>query len=125
MIEANELRLRNWVLYKGHFLQVDSLLEYTINIEIDVTIGINYADLQPIPLTPELLLDIGFEEKHGDYQFGDFKIYSGHHEFWFWYKTITNTTKEVELKFLHQLQNLYFNLKGEELKIQFPINSLL
>lgn len=84
--------------------------------------------LEPIPLTPELLIKCGFckisEETmshpaiyHKTYiriiVENNFDIQERGSE-WFWIEG--NTI--VELKHLHQLQNLYYSLTNEEIKIE-------
>jgi len=106
MILTNELRIGNWVL-SDRPIQIKSL-----------TYQLPELLYIPIRLTPEILERCGFEPFNADYRKGNFKIYSGHHEFFFWYNDFEeNETGEVKLNYLHQLQNLYFTLTGNELEI--------
>lgn len=115
MIKANELRLGNWVdLFDsetGHnFVQATYSL---LNAE-------NFID--PIPLTPEILERCGFNFDEvqmnipgHDYEFvfdKDGLKYGYHGEDGF-----IRETRQPML-YLHQLQNLYFALTGEELEIK-------
>lgn len=80
-----------------------------------------------IPLTEEWLLKFGFEkfiyepikgeeEKCEEYCKGKLSIVDWGRGFIM--SNSFNFTLRIELKYVHQLQNLYFALTGEELKIQ-------
>jgi hypothetical protein len=67
----------------------------------------------PIPITPEILVKAGFGEnghffniRHLEYTLISNRM---------WYKT---KIIDKPLKYVHQLQNLYFALTGEELPIE-------
>ena len=84
---------------------------------------------EPIPLTEEWLLKFGFEEQEHDFvsrYFGnDERIFlnKDNSHFNIFYKqdntdeTIEVILLSIQLKNVHQLQNLYFALTGEELTI--------
>src|SRR5690606_20711074 len=79
------------------------------------------SELKPIPLTEEILLKCGFE-KHGNfYYIKSFKsIYISRP----WLEANHLLLKTLggecisKVKHLHQLQNLYFALCGEELEVK-------
>jgi len=64
---------------------------------------------EPIPLTEEILLKCGFKKRN------DCEGY------WLngilFYKEIMSENQKTKIKYLHQLQNLYWCLVGEELEI--------
>jgi hypothetical protein len=82
-------------------------------------------DLQPIPLTEEWLIKFGFsrEVKVGSEMGTDgveFRVYhfdvltfNTNHGWWYKVQRINDTP----LEYVHQLQNLYFALTGEELTL--------
>ena len=72
--------------------------------------GSRDIDCEPIPLTEEWLVKFGFEIHIVEMVFGNFylKINGDHFEYY--------CNNRVELKYVHQLQNLYHALMGEELK---------
>ena len=74
-----------------------------------------YEDLEPIPLNKEWLLKFGFE-KDNELNFVkfSFKVH-----FWSNYNSYMYgwIGGNIEIKYVHQLQNLYFALTGEELTI--------
>ena len=74
MIQANELRLGNYLLHNGKIVIVDEILFNGINLTHEGE-EYKYKDLKPIELTEEILLKCGFE-KYGDfwYVLGDIKI---------------------------------------------------
>jgi hypothetical protein len=129
-MNKTELRLGNWV-------QSSSNKEYQINLSWyecckDSTEGRNIQfDTFPIPLTKEWLIKLGFKkvEDLGDmiyYQVNEGKRGYGvqyNHEEWVFYLYTGNDTTpliydDIIFQSVHQLQNLYFALTGEELNKQ-------
>jgi hypothetical protein len=113
MIAANELRIGNWYVNQwGEYLQVDADLFGSDNLE-------SYPI--PIPLTPEILEKCGFEKdnssKYGGYLIGigeGEKIRIVNDESIGWHYPLNGYRRPIT-NYLHQLQNLYFALTGEEL----------
>ena len=73
-----------------------------------------YEDLEPIPLTEEWLLRLGFESTN-TYYFSKCNLHlqgdiRGFH-------LVISRIDGIKVKYVHQLQNLYFALTGEELTI--------
>jgi hypothetical protein len=134
-MKATELRIGNHI--SGHFnynedgepmwieckvLALDSvdLTEHEIWVEAN---GFNetYYDFKGIPLTEEWMLKFGFEKINGNYEKGmillhgnlktgtiDFLLHEPH----------SGKLHLTILDYVHQLQNLYFALTGEELIIR-------
>lgn len=130
-MEANELRLGNLCEY---FIQDNVEKDYWVKNKIDI------QDLElclkekeyfnklyrPIPLTPEILSRCGFKRNGGEYSMeleyppiktvfnfpfnkgfmGDHSVYLDFERRW-----------DTKHQYLHQLQNLYFTLTGEELTV--------
>ena len=111
MIRANDLRVGNWVN-----------VDYTSGLkprQIEAKVlndKLYLGAIQPIPLTEEILLKCGFKKVNKIFyrkgaltieiqSFGHFRISLDK-------KMLCN------VKHLHQLQNLYFALTNEELKIE-------
>lgn len=111
MIKANELRIGNWLLCA----EVDVPFQWQASDFEEV----NNSKARPIPLTHKILEQCGFKESRQtfftwytrrltDSQFRlDYSDETTYH--WVQSNTI------VELNYLHQLQNLYFAITGEEL----------
>ena len=104
MIKANELRIGNKLQdSNGHYYEVD----HGLISQICVVSG---DDFYGIPLTPEILEKAGFVKSDGEFGWWlSKKVISG-----FYY----DNTFITRIKSLHQLQNLYFALTGEELPIE-------
>ncbi len=122
-MKANELRIGNYVQNEGRVIMVTHLANE------DYWSG-DDGDVEPIPLTPEWLERFGFECKESSScKLWHIGINDVTHDYLFdltwlikpelinvpdfpFYKNGRHTIYSV-----HQLQNLYFALTGEELKI--------
>jgi hypothetical protein len=117
MIDINELRLGNWVDNVGDKEYVTAL---AVNfLATNGQIGIDIEKVYPIPLTPDILEKCGFrymEELNGLHYKGHvvFKTISGD-----WIIDIERKGLLINIYTLHQLQNLYFALTGDELQINW------
>jgi len=126
-MKANELRINNALLYDGEVKIVSSIhSDDTIRFydKEKGSIGcfkIRNKLIQPIPLTEEWLLRFCFKkvryEKYAHEKLDKLKAYphvikDGYGFYIQGAYTLPN------IKYVHQLQNLYFALTGEELKIQ-------
>jgi hypothetical protein len=110
-MNASELRLGNWVDPKFP-MQVISIYkdEILCNFEGNEADPWDFApkDLDGIPLTDEWLANFGFKKE-------------GMHQLWMSVDFWVQETKVgffyngIEIKHVHQLQNLYFALTGKEL----------
>lgn len=127
---ANELRIGNWV--EDNAIVIGSKITQINNITNEDQSCIL---LKPIPLTEEWLLKFGFErdiyhcpENNFDMKDGwsflieDLGIYIKFHEDFSF--SIYDESDDIGLlikdpEHVHQLQNLYFALTGEELKIKY------
>lgn len=129
MIDAKELRIGNWVIDRytlsgdERFTQVVSLYHWKGNGSINASTDTDYY---PIPLTTEILLGAGFEEKNKNSWFPywqiehtriivkyTFKISTMGEDEWRWIEGNVN----IPFYYVHQLQNLYFCITGTELNI--------
>jgi len=77
---------------------------------------------EPIPLTPEVLLSAGFEIVCNVFCYDNFRLIKKYlnpkNEYKFvLYPFVDFIGGDVEIKYVHQLQNLYFVLTGTELEI--------
>jgi hypothetical protein len=103
-------------------LDVSGIGDYPIYVYSDEDIE-HFSDFEPIPLTEEWLLKFGFEVSGGEISYNKNKlsiyygdtILSGKNGRTYWNSW---TILEESPKYVHQLQNLYFALTGEELKQQ-------
>jgi hypothetical protein len=126
MIQANELRIGNWVMHPNGDVKISA-----------EDIGSKYSldACNPIPLTPEIFEKAGFEKETPDDKYGvvykkdkfNFIIRRvnfgmiGKDDFGWSFELSDETnwaTIVSKLQSLHQLQNLYFALTNTELNIQ-------
>jgi hypothetical protein len=121
---ANELRIGNWIYNsKGGPSKINEIkrhpsgerdFAHIVTFQGLGSFGGYVEDFRPIPLTPEILEKCGWEEYAiGYYRLDEFYIYydnSGLNVYRF-------RDYPVTVKYLHQLQNLYFALTGTELNI--------
>jgi hypothetical protein len=90
--------------------------------------GKSICQVKPIPLTEEWLWRFGFANNINGFPEIDldekrglsitFKKTVDTHIVWFAEKDIIEYTEITTLKYVHQLQNLYFALTGKELEIK-------
>ena len=119
MIKAQELRLGNWVLF-----DVEEVYEQITARRIGFISQANSKGhihpFKPIPLTEDILLKCGFDKSSdGEHffigHFGFCLVYDGH-DFCMKPRIIDDLVIAYS-RHLHQLQNLYHALTGEELQI--------
>ena len=119
-MKASELRIGNSIMQDDDFVFVTWWrLELMVN---------NKLEYKPIPLTQEWLVKLGFDKLENDiptyfkcfgnlieddYEFS-FNIYVDSEQNYF----ITVFGRKIIIKYIHQLQNLYFALTEEELTIK-------
>lgn len=134
VIEIKSLRIGNLLIYNGDLIHVTSL-SLDIDDEYEETIGFcKYGetsnehggwnrslclDLSPIQLTPEWLERLGFTKDDDEVDQKTGRTVEGRwrHEGYLEWPGLYYLP-DYELKHLHQLQNLYFALTGEELPIK-------
>lgn len=125
-MKAQELRIGNWVVNVDEYWEVRLVDFNSMYIE-------KSCPFKPIPITEDILLKCGFVED-GDYfkkgmldMFYCFKYYEHLNGYYFYiqysdspFEWDDNTFYPVSCtyKHLHQLQNLYFTLTGQELTIK-------
>lgn len=125
MIKANEVRIGIWLQYqksKPFKVTTDLLMDHRFWEDID-------QNIEPIPLTPEWLercgLELRKEDKIWQIQVGNTSYLEIEAEEPFMCGVTPETWRDIcpiyiwnEIKHVHQLQNLYFALTGEELTIK-------
>lgn len=144
MIQANELRIGNWIRYKEIptiVLGINALDQKYLDPDGDIY---DLKQCYPIPLTEEILLKCRFRwsdpltlycldeadticdsEDFKNEEDGDGQLYSVHFYHDGEHLIVENSNENGEygnmrfgkIKHLHQLQNLYFALTGKELEV--------
>jgi hypothetical protein len=129
-MKSNELRIGNQIKYHDKIITVAGIVRNTIYYEskelcFDGNIG-DYNPFEPIPLTEDWLLKAGFEVVY-DSEFTKRLDFIKDNRFDFFINKQNETISGIrfkgntffnEVKHVHQLQNLYFALTGNELKIK-------
>lgn len=122
MIQAHELRIGNYVLLPDRKdpVIVDQILRYEITV-LETGRFFNLKHVEPIALTTEWLTKFGFDliesrKTKNTYKSKDcaFPVYFFSDGVF----SMLNPKWDVVLTYVHQLQNLYFALTGEDLKIR-------
>ena len=126
-MKANELRVGNHI-QNGIVVEIKhtvSRIKYLYLGKEERYCFNDYADLIPIPLTEEWLVKSGFEKVDDSFFLKGFEVWQtdcgnekGNEYVGFFYPLRDRGMMDLEIKFIHQLQNLYFALTGEELKIK-------
>ena len=124
-MKANELRIWNLVKYRGENWRISSIFDNGIIqlVRFKIYKAANISEIEPISLTEEWLLKFGFKKRKNRHLFHwENKIvvseYKDEFENFFYPKTGYDIRFSNEIKYVHQLQNLYFALIQEELKIK-------
>jgi hypothetical protein len=117
-MKATELRIGNWVRLNVRPIekyQVTQILEKGVNCG---DVGFLYDVAEPIPLTEEWLERFGIMQNTW-FEDGSYMIKEDRGFGWEMYVRNAVKTKRISFayfKHVHQLQNLYFALTGEELQ---------
>ena len=141
MIDAKSLRIGNWIKRNssGNYQQVKEVLTTCVFLQNEPPLNINkhmtipVKNISPIPLDPDILEKAGFV-KYDDSD-NDYTVYGNSHDdsdFFLqldWRRKTDGYTPlikcgeyeiiGVNIKYVHQLQNLFYSLTGKELEINF------
>lgn len=137
MIQANELRIGNWVMTKNSKYRPESVGKIACITQIDSertfeeikgtvslyliedkwkdTYGQWLIYIEPIPITEEWLLKFGFTESETDLRKGN--IIVRFRDNGSLIITIIDMLVLPKCKYIHELQNLYFALHKQELEL--------
>lgn len=133
-MDIKELRVGNIVRLKDHFVGGNVMVtgimkdKLTAVNSVGTNIGtINIMYLEPIPITEEILLKIGFNKGQGN-GYASYKInpYDGHIIEVAIYESgidvfiqyICGACHLRTIKHLHELQNIVFAITGKELEVE-------
>lgn len=133
MIQANELRLNNYLHLDGAIYQINEIYNRLQCVELKrknqsnpnlneyEECDLDCENLEPIELTEKIILSCGFKERKSIFGYWIYEI-----EF----QNTVFSVEEVDLglcyfyvgnthvsqtRYVHELQNLYFAITGEEL----------
>lgn len=141
-MDARELRVGNYVRLAEDFkfvetkapagtvCKVEAIKRNSLYLECKAGDGVCYSEVpvsmvEPIPLTEESLLECGFTKEYDSFCYGIELSYGR-----YLYNDGVNDNKlfasinsaeyplsRIPIAYLHQLQNVYFALTGEELQV--------
>ena len=126
MIEAKELRIGNLIYIGGDYEPIYRLgnkrFWSLLGDKVSNKEGFRYKYANPIPITEDWLLKFGFVHKGGNgykaptnTEYWHFSLGNGFiPSIWLSRTIVSDGYKGC--KYIHQLQNLYFALTGDELK---------
>jgi hypothetical protein len=127
-MKANELRIGNLVFYhivdkldeRKEWDEVSPIdIQDLANIEHDNEIGKTESEYNPIPLTEEWLLKSGFERSGDDLLFDiNTMFFVSYNDDEFVHLKSNHLEIIASIKYVHELQNLYFALTNNELIIR-------
>lgn len=113
-MEVNELRVGNIISALG---KTETIVTY-INSDDNMIGSTDFADrpiedFHPIPITEEWLLKFGYRDIGEGWFMHDVNII----QYNFKTKIVNPMILGIKIEHIHQLQNLYFSLTGQELTI--------
>lgn len=115
-MKAKELRIGNSINYNGIICKVEAITNEYVSIsgyEENRFTPIKIEDIKDEPITEEWLLDFGFEKRKVDFpsfQLNGIQINCINGKW-------QDYASQRGLPHIHELQNLYFAMTGEELTI--------
>lgn len=132
-MKVNDLRIGNWIKYEDKLVQVVQLSSLMILCQRDENqflVNCSPKVFQPIELTEEVLLNIGFEKINDCYVLQNEYICLAYYKDSFRQELVAgvkrkgkclchiNELKNYDIKYLHELQNAYYLLTNEELEVK-------
>lgn len=129
-MKATELRIGNAVILLGKVSKVDELTRDAleeIEIVVESGFGLHYgnSDISPVKINKTNLKKLGFnKDRFGNMSIGIWCLYQMDEKGW-WFnirdKRDNSLTGFARIKFIHQLQNLYFSVTGKELEFKSAV----
>jgi hypothetical protein len=116
MIEARELKIGNWVSFEDHLIKQQRIVFLSEKADLSM--------VEPIPLTEDWLLRFGFDYVRGEEYHnkrineGAFHLKRVGDAFNHWYFYHKDKMITTNIRFVHQLQNIFFAMKSEELELK-------
>lgn len=124
-MKSTDLRIGNWVI--NHLAEPDDNPQMVYDVLYDsintmTSEGVPYDMVSPIPLTESILVKCGFKTIPETLKFKEYKnrnveihLFEGSIK---WAGIdINEESLRIDVKFVHELQNLFLSLYGEELTI--------
>jgi len=117
-MEAHELRI-------GNYFKVYQTEEKVYDIFYDTDEGVRFINdynisiIEPIPLTEEWLLKSGADKvDNTEFTINRFRLkYQDVYKFWYVTDLIDHTAYITKIEYVHEYQNMFFALNGDDLKL--------
>lgn len=121
MITPSELRTGNLIIFKSTDT-IEAVLDIeTANRKTPIINNVHISDVEPIPITEEWLFKFGYEGRESISGKNEYFFFENQpHQIWKPFNKFLDEQYRFEIKYVHQLQNLYFALTGKELNNQTP-----
>ena len=131
MIDARELRIGNYIFWnipqkKGVPHRIIGILERSLHtVPISIPDSRDVEEYEPIPLTPELLEKCGVDTASNETVFKEKYLTAKNRGIHFFFRnnileySTVHSCNKTHIKYLHQLQNLFYCLTGKELEVNF------
>ena len=115
-MKAKELRIGNYILHEP---TIDDWEEIIVTLHSLLQIDISPESYCGIPLTEEWLIKFGFEKPAHTWCGDKFHLTNYDRDNSLWCVAMNkNNAIIANIRYVHQLQNLYFALIGEELTLK-------
>ena len=138
MIARNELAYGNWVRVMGIYVHITDIGTWGVYFDYDGSyneeLNESFENIQPIPITEELLLEIGFKKEQDETFSGDYdytmcigecfiriNIYSNTiNRDWNIHidNNVHDTILSADIQYVHQLQNAVYFATDKEINIK-------
>lgn len=120
MINSNEVRRGNLVKYDDRIFEIDSIAEVfpTLNTS-EFGIGVvDWNNIEPIPLTEDILLKCGFKKEKNlngleRYDFDEYAVYLWEGGSLHFIYDNTEFPHITDMNYLHELQNFFSSIRKE------------
>ncbi len=114
MIPQSELRLGNWIQVEEKNYRVIYLSENGCGYDHEEFVS--FENIVPISITDSILVKAGFTKDDYGYKNGSLAL--NQYDDVFHLRLPQGTGFGRGIKYVHQLQNLYYNISGEELSVR-------
>jgi len=120
-MKTNELRIGNLLQGQTRYVTIREIISLNCVRIFESTSSFTYGTcLKPIELTKELLLYFGFtsNDYEDEFTLNQIMLDCEYTDTNTYNLSIDNAKMRIDIKYVHQLQNLFFALYGEELEMK-------
>ena len=103
-----------------YYAQINELNDFRIKVKRKgVVYNTDISCISPISITEELILKFGFSQDNNTYSYGDIELSIGCNDdsLYLTFNWNEYQISSTPILYLHQLQNIYFDLTGKELMV--------